>query len=209
MTRFRCSRIPARRANMPGCSRSAPIIARAARPHRTVCLIPASAHGTNPASAHMAGMEVVVVALRRAAAMSISTICAPRRRRMPSGSRRIMITYPSTHGVFEETVREICDIVHAHGGQVYLDGANLNAQVGLGAARRLRRRCQPPQSAQDLLHPAWRRRPRHGTDRREGASGAVPAGPSGRPDWPHAVGPVSAAPYGSASILPISWALYA
>ena len=98
--------------------------------HRNVCLIPASAHGTNPASASMCGMKVVVVAtdangnidlddFRAKAEASAKTLAA------------CMITYPSTHGVFEETVREICEITHANGGQVYLDGANLNALVGL------------------------------------------------------------------------------
>ena len=116
-----------------------------------------------------------------------------------------MITYPSTHGVFEEHIREICDIVHEHGGQVYLDGANLNAQVGLSRPGDYRRRRQPPQPAQDLLHPAWRRRPGHGADRRQGASRAVPARPSRNGTAACAVGPVSAAPFGSASILPISW----
>src|SRR4029077_10958133 len=98
--------------------------------HRTVCLIPASAHGTNPASAHMAGMKVVVVRCNENGNVDVSDL----RAKASMHSDRlaaIMITYPSTHGVFEEEVRAICDIVHAHGGQVYLDGANLNAQVGL------------------------------------------------------------------------------
>ena len=90
-----------------------------------------------------------------------------------------MITYPSTHGVFEETVREICAITHANGGQVYLDGANMNALVGLARPGDFGSRRQPPQSAQDLLHPAWRRRARHGADRCQGASCAVSARPSG------------------------------
>ena len=92
----------------------------------------------------------------------------------------LMVTYPSTHGVFEEAIREICEIVHEHGGQVYMDGANMNAQVGLCRARRHRRRRLPPQPAQDLLHPARRRRSGHGPDRRGGAPRAVPARPSGR-----------------------------
>ena len=97
---------------------------------RTVCLIPASAHGTNPASAHMAGMEVVVVRCNEDGNVDIDDL----RAKASAHADRlaaIMLTYPSTHGVFEEGVREICDIVHDHGGQVYLDGANLNAQVGL------------------------------------------------------------------------------
>ncbi|MDZ7652645.1 MAG: hypothetical protein U5L03_08930 [Burkholderiaceae bacterium] len=78
----------------------------------------------------------------------------------------LMVTYPSTHGVFEEAIGEICDVVHEHGGQVYMDGANLNAQVGLCQARRVRRRRLPPEPAQDLLHPPRRRRAGHGPDRR-------------------------------------------
>ena len=99
--------------------------------HRDVCLIPSSAHGTNPASAQMAGMKVVVVGVRRERQHRPRR--SPRQGRAACGrtSPRCMITYPSTHGVFEETVREICEIVHAHGGQVYLDGANMNALVGL------------------------------------------------------------------------------
>ena len=98
--------------------------------HRTVCLIPASAHGTNPASAHMAGMEVVVVGCDSSGNIDLADL---RAKADAHGHRlaAIMITYPSTHGVFEQDVRAICDIVHARGGQVYLDGANLNAQVGL------------------------------------------------------------------------------
>ncbi len=99
--------------------------------HRDVCLIPTSAHGTNPASAQMAGHEGRGGQVGRRTATSTSTTSAPRRRRTPTGSRPAMITYPSTHGVFEETVREVCEITHAHGGQVYLDGANMNALVGL------------------------------------------------------------------------------
>src|ERR1700737_1751493 len=99
-------------------------------PHRKVCLIPSSAHGTNPASASMAGMEVVVVACDARGDVDVDDL----RAKATKHSRdlaAIMITYPSTHGVFEEHIREICDIVHGHGGQVYLDGANMNAQVGL------------------------------------------------------------------------------
>ena len=118
----------------------------------------------------------------------------------------LMITYPSTHGVFEEAIRDICAIIHAHGGQVYMDGANLNAQVGLCPPGRHRRRRLAHQPAQDLRHPARRRRPGHGPDRPQGASRAL----HGRPRLrcrPRrlARAPVSAAPCGSASILPISW----
>ena len=114
-----------------------------------------------------------------------------------------MITYPSTHGVFEEGIRDICAIVHEHGGQVYLDGANLNALVGICRPAELGADVCPSEPAQDLLHPARRRRPGHGPDRRQGAPRALPAGPpvvsgatSGGRDG--TVGQVSAAPWGSA-----------
>ena len=98
---------------------------------RNVVLIPSSAHGTNPASATMAGMKVVVVGVRHATATSTWRICAPRPSSTATSLSALMVTYPSTHGVFEEEIREICAIVHEHGGQVYMDGANMNAQVGL------------------------------------------------------------------------------
>ena len=146
-------------------------------PHRNVCLIPSSAHGTNPASAHMAGMQVIVVAcddrgnvdlvdLEKKAAQHAANLAA------------IMVTYPSTHGVFEAGITEICDIVHRHGGQVYVDGANMNAMVGLTRAGRIRRRRLAPEPAQDVLHPAWRRRAGRGSGRGRGAPRQVPAGPS-------------------------------
>src|SRR6202012_4069176 len=99
-------------------------------PHRNVCLIPSSAHGTNPASASMVGMEVVVVACDKRGDVDVEDLRA-KAARYGNNLAAVMITYPSTHGVFEEHFREICDIVHGHGGQVYLDGANMNAQVGL------------------------------------------------------------------------------
>src|SRR5438067_6170211 len=99
-------------------------------PYRKVCLIPSSAHGTNPASASMAGMEVVVVACDASGDVDVNDLRA-KAEKHSKDLAAIMITYPSTHGVFEEHIRDICDIVHGHGGQVYLDGANLNAQVGL------------------------------------------------------------------------------
>ena len=172
-------------------------------PHRNVCLIPSSAHGTNPASAHMAGMEVVVVGcdargdvdvedLRKKAAQHAKNLAA------------IMITYPSTHGVFEEHVRDICDVVHEHGGQVYLDGANLNAQVGLA---------RPGDYGADVSHLNL-----HKTFCIPHGGGGPGMGPIGvkahlKPFLPGhpacggeaTVGPVSAAPYGSASILTISY----
>ncbi|HKU09082.1 MAG TPA: aminomethyl-transferring glycine dehydrogenase, partial [Bradyrhizobium sp.] len=98
--------------------------------HRKICLIPSSAHGTNPASAAMVGMEVVVVACDAGGNVDVNDLVA-KAAQHSKNLAAVMITYPSTHGVFEEHIREICDTVHAHGGQVYLDGANLNAQVGL------------------------------------------------------------------------------
>jgi glycine dehydrogenase len=98
--------------------------------HRNVCLIPVSAHGTNPASAVMAGMKVVVVACDEHGNVDVGDLRA-KAKQHETDLAALMITYPSTHGVFEAEVVEICKIVHAHGGQVYLDGANLNAQVGL------------------------------------------------------------------------------
>ena len=99
-------------------------------PHRNVCLIPTSAHGTNPASAVMAGMKVVAVACDTNGNIDVADLRAKAEAHKADLSC-LMITYPSTHGVFEETIREICEIIHANGGQVYMDGANMNAQVGL------------------------------------------------------------------------------
>ena len=145
--------------------------------HRDVCLIPASAHGTNPASAQMAGMRVVVVACDGDGNVDLADLEAKAREHR-ANLAAIMVTYPSTHGVFEAGIGRICEIVHAHGGQVYVDGANLNALVGLAAPGRVRRRRLAPQPAQDVLHSARRRRPGRGPDRRRRASRAVPAGAS-------------------------------
>ncbi len=168
---------------------------------RDVCLIPASAHGTNPASAQMAGMRVVVVGCDRDGNIDVADLqarIAAHRDRLAA----IMITYPSTHGVFEEGVREICELVHEAGGQVYLDGANLNAQVGLA---------RPGAFGADVSHFNL-----HKTFCIPHGGGGPGMGPIGvrahlapfLPDRPDAGGrrAVSAAPYGSASILPISWA---
>ena len=171
---------------------------------RTVCLIPASAHGTNPASAHMAGMEVVVVNCNGDGNVDVDDL---KRKAAEHADRlaAIMITYPSTHGVFEEAIRTICNIVHDHGGQVYLDGANLNAQVGL---------TRPADYGADVGHLNLHKTfciPHGG-----GGPGVGPIGVKshlarflpGHPEWrdgPSMVGPVSAAPYGSASILVIPW----
>ena len=172
--------------------------------HRTVCLIPASAHGTNPASAHMAGMEVVVVGCDSSGNIDLADL---RAKADAHGNRlaAIMITYPSTHGVFEQDVRTICDIVHARGGQVYLDGANLNAQVGLA---------RPGDYGADVSHVNLHKTfciPHGGGGPGMGPIGVkahlapfLPGHPE-RAGVPTAIGPVSAAPYGSASILLISW----
>ena len=141
---------------------------------RTVCLIPSSAHGTNAASAVMAGLDVVVVATDDRGNVDVDDL---RAKLEAVGARLagIMVTYPSTHGVFEESIGEICDAVHEAGGQVYVDGANLNALVGLAKPGALRRRRQPPQPAQDVLHPPRRRRPRRRSRGRSPAPRRVPA----------------------------------
>jgi len=134
---------------------------------RDVCLIPSSAHGTNPASAVMAGMKVVVVACDRDGNVDLADLGA-KAEQHAARLAALMVTYPSTHGVFEEGIRGICALVHEHGGQVYMAG-------------RHRRRRLPPEPPQDLLHPARRRRPRRRTDRRRRAPRAAPAEP---PDAP-------------------------
>jgi glycine dehydrogenase len=174
-------------------------------PHRNVCLIPSSAHGTNPASASMAGMEVVVVACDKRGDVDVDDLRA-KAARHANNLAAVMITYPSTHGVFEEHIREICDIVHGHGGQVYLDGANMNAQVGLS---------RPGDYGADVSHLNL-----HKTFCIPHGGGGPGMGPIGvkahlAPFLPgHAaaegakaatVGAVSAAPFGSASILTISY----
>ncbi|NTT86328.1 aminomethyl-transferring glycine dehydrogenase [Tabrizicola fusiformis] len=169
---------------------------------RTVCLIPVSAHGTNPASAQMVGMEVVVV---KAAPNGDVDLDDFRAKAAAAGDRlaACMITYPSTHGVFEETVREVCKITHDHGGQVYIDGANMNALVGL---------VKPGEIGGDVSHLNLHKTfaiPHGG-----GGPGMGPIGVKahlapflpGHPETGGTEGPVSAAPYGSASILLISWA---
>ena len=127
-----CSRTPARRASTPACSRSAPGTRRAASRRATVCLIPESAHGTNPASAQMAGLQVVVTKCDADGNVDLADLeakCKQHADRLAC----VMITYPSTYGVFERRVRELCEIVHRHGGRVYVDGANMNALVGVAA----------------------------------------------------------------------------
>ncbi len=170
--------------------------------HRNVCLIPSSAHGTNPASAHMAGMEVVVVACDARGDVDVVDLRA-KAAQHGQNLAAVMITYPSTHGVFEEHVREICDIVHGHGGQVYLDGANLNAQVGLA---------RPGEYGADVSHLNLHKTfciPHGGGGPGMGPIGVkahlAPFLPGHPINGTSAVGPVSAAPFGSASILTISY----
>ncbi|MGB5868929.1 MAG: aminomethyl-transferring glycine dehydrogenase [Albidovulum sp.] len=169
---------------------------------RDICLIPVSAHGTNPASAQMVGLKVVVVKSRENGDIDLDDFLA---KAEAAGDRLAasMITYPSTHGVFEETVKEVCAITHALGGQVYIDGANMNAMVGL---------VRPGDLGGDVSHLNLHKTfciPHGG-----GGPGMGPIGVKahlaphlpGHPELGGEEGPVSAAPYGSASILPISWA---
>ncbi len=171
--------------------------------NRNICLIPSSAHGTNPASAAMAGMTVVVVGCDALGNIDVADLTA-KAEKHKAALAAVMITYPSTHGVFEEKIREICEIVHKNGGQVYLDGANLNAQVGLA---------RPGEYGADVSHLNL-----HKTFCIPHGGGGPGVGPIGvrahlAPFLPGhigksgaKVGPVSAAPHGSSSILPISYA---
>ena len=170
--------------------------------HRNICLIPMSAHGTNPASAHMAGMKVVPVKTAENGDIDVADFRA-KAEQHSANLAACMITYPSTHGVFEETVKEICDITHQHGGQVYIDGANLNAMVGLA---------RPGDLGGDVSHLNLHKTfaiPHGGGGPGMGPIGVkahlIPYLP-GHPVTGGQEGPVSAAPYGSASILPVSWA---
>ncbi|MFL6837358.1 MAG: aminomethyl-transferring glycine dehydrogenase, partial [Bradyrhizobium sp.] len=174
-------------------------------PHRKVCLIPSSAHGTNPASAAMVGMEVVVVACDARGDVDVNDLRA-KAEKHSNDLGAVMITYPSTHGVFEEHISEICEIVHEHGGQVYLDGANMNAQVGLS---------RPGDYGADVSHLNLHKTfciPHGGGGPGMGPIGVrahlapyLPGHPATDGGTPHAIGPVSAAPFGSASILTISY----
>jgi glycine dehydrogenase len=180
--------------------------------HRNVCLIPTSAHGTNPASAVMAGLKVVAVACDKDGNIDMADLRA-KAEAHKKDLACLMVTYPSTHGVFEKTIKEICEIIHANGGQVYMDGANMNAQVGL---------CRPADIGADVCHLNLHKTfaiPHGG-----GGPGGGPIGVAkhlvqflpGHPVVPtnvqsairnpqSAIGSVSAAPWGSAGILPISW----
>jgi glycine dehydrogenase len=173
--------------------------------NRNVCLIPKSAHGTNPASASMAGMQVVVVECDSRGNIDVNDLRAKANEHR-SRLAALMITYPSTHGVFEVAVREVCEVVHAAGGQVYMDGANMNALVG---------KCRPGEFGPDVCHLNL-----HKTFCIPHGGGGPGMGPIGvrahlAPFLPghtlfetggkNAISAVSAAPFGSASILPISW----
>jgi glycine cleavage system P protein (glycine dehydrogenase) len=174
--------------------------------HRDVCLIPTSAHGTNPASAAMAGLKVVPIQCDAKGNIDIADLRSKAERHTASLAA-LMVTYPSTHGVFEEDISEICDVVHGHGGQVFMDGANLNALVGL---------CRPGDFGADVCHLNLHKTfciPHGG-----GGPGVGPIGVKAHlagylPSHPlvdlgrkSGIGPISAAPYGSAGILAISWA---
>ncbi|MRX09599.1 aminomethyl-transferring glycine dehydrogenase [Pseudoduganella sp. FT25W] len=174
--------------------------------HRNICLIPSSAHGTNPASASMVGMQVVVTACDENGNVDLADLKA-KAELHSKNLACVMVTYPSTHGVFEEGIRELCEIIHSHGGQVYVDGANMNALVGVAA---------PGAFGGDVSHLNLHKTfciPHGG-----GGPGVGPIGvgahlakflPNQRSNGyirdNAGIGAVSAAPYGSASILPISW----
>jgi glycine dehydrogenase len=176
---------------------------------RDVCLIPASAHGTNPASAAMAGMRVVVVACDEKGYVDLADLEAKSREHAKSLAA-LMVTYPSTYGIFEEEIARICAVVHEHGGQVYLDGANLNAQVGL---------CRPADVGADVCHVNLHKTfciPHGGGGPGMGPIGVaqhlakyLPRHPVVPVGGEQGIGAVSAAPWGSASILLISWAYIA
>ena len=177
--------------------------------HRTTCLIPTSAHGTNPASAVMAGLQVVPVQSDTHGNIDVRDLQAKAAEHKDTLAA-LMVTYPSTHGVFESSIRQICEIVHAHGGQVYMDGANMNAQVGL---------CRPADIGADVCHLNL-----HKTFAIPHGGGGPGMGPicvaahlaPFLPDHPvvplrqeQPCGTVSAAPWGSAWVLPVSWAYIA
>jgi len=174
---------------------------------RDVCLIPTSAHGTNPASAVMAGFRVVPINCDARGNIDMADLKA-KAEQHADRLGALMITYPSTHGVFEETIREVCRVVHDHGGQVYMDGANMNAQVGL---------CRPGDIGADVCHLNLHKTfciPHGGGGPGMGPIGVakhlapfLPGHPVIKPDsaGAQAIGPISAAPYGSPSILTIPW----
>ena len=174
--------------------------------HRDVCLIPTSAHGTNPASAVMAGMRVVPVACDDHGNIDVADLIA-KADKHAAQLAALMVTYPSTHGVFEEAIQQICQVVHERGGLVYMDGANMNAQVGL---------TRPGEIGADVVHLNLHKTfciPHGGGGPGMGPIGVtaelapyLPGHPLVSCGGDKAIGPVSAAPFGSPSILPISWA---
>jgi len=174
--------------------------------NRDICLIPQSAHGTNPASAVMAGLKVVVLDCDENGNIDMADL-KNKTEKHAKNLAALMVTYPSTHGVFEEPIKEICEIIHENGGQVYMDGANMNAQVGI---------CRPSEIGADVVHLNLHKTfciPHGG-----GGPGVGPIAVAAHlteylPSHPiiptggrEGIGPVSAAPWGSAGILPISWA---
>jgi glycine dehydrogenase len=177
--------------------------------HRNISLIPSSAHGTNPASAVMAGMKVVIVKCDERGNIDVADLKAKAEANKENLSC-LMITYPSTHGVFEETVTEICNIIHQYGGQVYMDGANMNAQVGLTS---------PGFIGADVCHLNLHKTfciPHGGGGPGMGPIGVakhlapfLPSHPLRKTGGEQGITPISAAPYGSASILTISYAYIA
>jgi glycine dehydrogenase len=172
--------------------------------HRDICLIPKSAHGTNPASAVMAGLKVVVVECDANGNINVEDLKA-KAKEHSSKLSCLMVTYPSTHGVFESSITEICDVIHNNGGQVYMDGANMNAQIGL---------CKPGEFGPDVCHLNLHKTfciPHGGGGPGMGPIGVqkhlapfLPGHPLVATGGTEAIGPISAAPWGSASILPIS-----
>ncbi len=179
--------------------------------HRTTCLIPQSAHGTNPASAVMAGMQVVVVQTDAQGNIDVADLEA-KAKAYSETLGALMVTYPSTHGVFEASIKQICKIVHQHGGQVYMDGANMNAQVGL---------CRPGDIGADVCHLNLHKTfciPHGGGGPGMGPIGVAEHLVAHLPTHPiidvgvplaESAGTVSSGPWGSPSILPISWAYIA
>jgi glycine dehydrogenase len=173
--------------------------------HRNICLIPQSAHGTNPASAVMAGLHVVVVKTDPNGNIDVADLKAKAEEHKANLSA-LMVTYPSTHGVFEESIGEVCSIIHANGGQVYMDGANMNALVGVA---------RPADIGADVCHINLHKTfciPHGGGGPGMGPIGVrkhlapfLPGHPVVKQDGRETLGAVSAAPWGSASILPISW----
>jgi glycine dehydrogenase len=177
--------------------------------HRNVCLIPTSAHGTNPASAAMAGFQVVPVLCDTGGNIDLADL-EKKAELHQANLGALMVTYPSTHGVFEEGIMDLCEIVHRYGGQVYMDGANMNAMVGL---------CRPADLGADVCHLNLHKTfciPHGGGGPGVGPIGVkahlapyLPTHPFAEDPNPDAIGPVSAAPFGSAGILCISWAYIA